>query len=370
MRTKNKNKRCMVPAMLAGLAFCASALPAVAVETAYSGSWYNPAESGSGFNLEIFSDSRALLFWYTYDGNGDAVWLYSEGVISGERIDFDVYYSQGMQFGNLDPADNDSRRWGSLSMEFSDCNTATIDYASTLTGFPHSPQGAGTVNVQRLVNISGLPCRGDAGGYWEGRHYDPQLGRWADLSGVLTEDGRMFFSSLDSDEVMIGSYTATGGTLQFNYRSCEGDDLNCFDASGTALFAGGDWINGTAGVAAEGLQPVELTYRTIYDRAVTTTSIAGNYTLAEGGETYSITVLANGALSGSDTQGCQYAGQLTPIDANFNAFAYEGTVSACTSDSWSGLVVNTDAEVGDAGQLEFRLATNTGQIQFEINRSP
>src|SRR5690606_18124740 len=134
---------------LAGLAVCAATMPAAAVEPAYSGSWYNPAESGSGLHLEAFSDTRAPLAWYTYDSWGDAVWLYSEGEIVGDRIDFDVYYSEGMRFGELNPVDNDTRRWGSLTMQFSDCNTASINYASTLTGFPHSPQGTGTVDVQR-----------------------------------------------------------------------------------------------------------------------------------------------------------------------------------------------------------------------------
>ena len=51
------------------------ALPAAAIDPSYSGSWYNPPESGSGFNLEIFDDEQALLFWYTYDDAGDPVWL-------------------------------------------------------------------------------------------------------------------------------------------------------------------------------------------------------------------------------------------------------------------------------------------------------
>src|SRR5690606_35887733 len=140
-----------------------------------------------------------------------------------------------------------------------------------------------------------------------------------------------FFSSLDSDEVMIGTYTASGGTLALDYRVCEGGEPGCYQASGTALYAGRDWINGTSTSASWSTQPLELTYRTLYEREVSTQSIAGNYTLASQGVTYAITVLANGALTGSDTRGCQYAGQLTPIDGNFNAFAYQGTVSACTS---------------------------------------
>jgi hypothetical protein len=107
--------------------------PAAAIDPSYSGSWYNPPDSGSGFNLEIFDDSSALLFWYTYDDNGDAVWLYSEGTIEGQTIEFDTYFAQGMRFSDLDNEDKDNRFWGTVTMEFSDCFNATITYASTLT---------------------------------------------------------------------------------------------------------------------------------------------------------------------------------------------------------------------------------------------
>src|SRR5688572_889583 len=93
------------------LGLVATLVPATAnaMDPSYSGSWYNPTESGSGFNLEIFSKTRALLFWYTYDEAGDPVWLYSEGVLNGERIDFDVYYSDGMHFSDMDSADRTNR---------------------------------------------------------------------------------------------------------------------------------------------------------------------------------------------------------------------------------------------------------------------
>src|SRR6478736_6513500 len=92
-------------ALLVAAVFALAPRSAAAVDPSYSGSWYNPPESGSGFNLEIFSPERALLFWYTYDDFGDPVWLYSEGVIDGETIDFDVYYADGMFFSDLDTAD-------------------------------------------------------------------------------------------------------------------------------------------------------------------------------------------------------------------------------------------------------------------------
>ena len=67
--------RLAAAAALLGLLATLVPATAAAIDPSYSGSWYNPPESGSGFNLEIFSKTRALLYWYTYDDAGDPVWL-------------------------------------------------------------------------------------------------------------------------------------------------------------------------------------------------------------------------------------------------------------------------------------------------------
>ena len=133
MHPANFLRGTVATAVLALAATAAS--PAAAIDSSYSGSWYRPSESGSGFNLEIFSDERALLFWYTYNEAGEPIWLYSEGDIDGDTIDFVTYYSDGKTFS--DPTlPRENRVWGNVLMEFTDCNTATISYDSTLTGVP------------------------------------------------------------------------------------------------------------------------------------------------------------------------------------------------------------------------------------------
>src|SRR5688572_18180063 len=207
------------------------------MDPSYSGSWYNPAESGSGFNLEIFSSERALLYWYTYDEAGDPVWLYSEGELAGESIDFDVYYSDGMRFSDLDTADKVNRRWGSLTMTFTDCRHATISYASTLTGLDHSPVGTRTLAVERLVNIHTLPCRREAEGYYTGTHTDPTVaGGVSDLEGVLTSQGEVYLRSVASGEVFIGEYTTTSHNRNaaFALQNCVDGTDECVGSTGSA----------------------------------------------------------------------------------------------------------------------------------------
>lgn len=371
MHPANFLRGTVATAVLALAATAAS--PAAAIDSSYSGSWYRPSESGSGFNLEIFSDERALLFWYTYNEAGEPIWLYSEGDIDGDTIDFVTYYSDGKTFS--DPTlPRENRVWGNVLMEFTDCNTATISYDSTLTGVPNSPEGTREIPVERLVNIAGLPCRRQAAGYWKGEHYDPTLngglGGFADLSGVLTEDGRLYMSSEGSDEVFLGTYSIVGESLVFDYRICPNGSGDCVDATGTSQYASLDFAHGT-GTSPWGVNPFNLHYSTIYDRSVTLASLAGTWELADQGIQYTVTISAEGLVSGNDTLGCVYSGQLAPVDAKFNAFEFAGSISACTAEGWTGLVINTDDdEAGDRDALEFRVdGADGGGYAFTLVRS-
>jgi hypothetical protein len=373
MSTQTGFLRHLVPTMFLGLAAAFAPSAAQAIDPSYSGSWYRPSESGSGFNLEIFEDDRALLFWYTYTDDGQPVWLYSEGIIDGEAIDFDVWYADGMRFSDLDTADKVNRPWGSLLMEFTDCNTATISYDSTLTGVPNSPEGTRAVPVQRLVSIASLPCRRQAAGYWKGEHFDPTLGvdgMWADLSGVLTEDGKLFFSSDDSEEVFLGTYHVNGSTLVFNYRICPNGGGACVDATGSSTYASRDFATGQGTSAQWGTQPFNLYYSTVYDRTPTLASLAGTWGLTDAGVVYTVNVTAAGVVSGSDSRGCTYSGQLAAVDEDFNAFSFTGNIGGCTAEGWTGMVVNTDAvNAGDRDALEFRIEGEGNAYAFTLTRS-
>ncbi len=80
---------------------------AFAIGTAYSGSWYNPDESGHGFALEytVLSSGAPLVvvYWYVYDTEGNPIFLVGNGEPEGNSvtIDFDAPY--GMKFGEFDP---------------------------------------------------------------------------------------------------------------------------------------------------------------------------------------------------------------------------------------------------------------------------
>lgn len=359
---------------LAAAGLAVASAPAAAIDPSYSGSWYRPSESGAGFNLEIFSDERALLYWYTYNDDGDPIWLYSEGVIDGDAIDFDTYYSDGKTFSNPE-APRENRIWGKVLMEFTGCNTATISYDSTLSGIPNSPEGTREVPVERLVNIASLPCRQEMAGYWQGFHMDMTLPDWeGDLRGVTTEDGRLFLMSDESDEVFIGTYAMDGDRFEFEYEICPRGEDFCYPAEGWAQpgeFASRDFVSGWGASTQFGTMPFRMSYRTLYDRQVTLASLAGTWELEEEGVLTTVTVGADGALTGSDDQGCTYSGQISTIDGNFNVFDYQGGVSGCTTQTWSGVIVNADGldGQGDRDVLELYVDTGSGGTAVSLYRA-
>jgi hypothetical protein len=130
---------------------------------AVSGSWYDPARSGEGIVLQFLPDGRALAIWFTYPAENDnnpgneQAWLITDGsAIEGSKIKFSrVLQPQGGIFGDaFDPARITAPLWGTMELEFRDCNTMTLRYAGP------AAFGSGERNMTRLSALDQLDCRG------------------------------------------------------------------------------------------------------------------------------------------------------------------------------------------------------------------
>ena len=119
-----------------------------------SGSWYNEARSGEGYVLEVLEDGKAVVFWFTYDTQGNHMWLLgSQGVVTQQGtqvlVDFsDVRSFTGGVFGqDFDSSTVESHEWGELHFSF-DCNGASsVNYSSSITDF-----GGGSLSLTKLTN--------------------------------------------------------------------------------------------------------------------------------------------------------------------------------------------------------------------------
>jgi hypothetical protein len=122
-----------------------------------SGSWYDPTHSGEGYALEILFDQRALVYWFSFDPEGNRRWFFGTGeIVGGDVLVFDdMLTTSGGIFGaEFDPASVELSPWGSLQLQL-DCDTGTAEYEPAGEDFP-----AGTLDLDRLTSVAGLDCDG------------------------------------------------------------------------------------------------------------------------------------------------------------------------------------------------------------------
>jgi len=120
-----------------------------------SGSWYDPTHSGEGYVLEVLADQRALVYWFSFDSQGQRRWFFGTGEIFGESLQFnEMLTTNGAQFGPaFDPNDLELSHWGALQLDLG-CDRGLATFEPTEPNFP-----AGTLDLVRLTRLEGLDCR-------------------------------------------------------------------------------------------------------------------------------------------------------------------------------------------------------------------
>jgi len=101
------------------------------------GTFYNLARDGEGFQLGAEGDgSIFVMTWYTYL-DGEQVWLIGLGIRNGNQIVFEeMVITRGADFGSaFDPADVIRETFGTITLDFDDCNNATATVDTVLPEF-------------------------------------------------------------------------------------------------------------------------------------------------------------------------------------------------------------------------------------------
>ncbi|MCH9699200.1 MAG: hypothetical protein K0U68_13950 [Gammaproteobacteria bacterium] len=127
---------------------------AINIDESLSGSWFDQNNPGQGINIEVLSEQRILVYWYTYL-NGQPHWFSGLGQYDkdNETAEMELLQYEGGQFGiNHDSKLVSNKTFGTLSLTFSSCDTADMKYQA------NSELGSGTIQLNRLTSIPGLPC--------------------------------------------------------------------------------------------------------------------------------------------------------------------------------------------------------------------
>lgn len=125
-----------------------------ALPSRVSGSWYNPNRIGEGFSLFLFEEfgvQKAQISWFTYDDQGNQMFLTGIGEVTNQSVSI----AQLITFDGADFLDGQvrSQDMGSMNLSWAACNQATGDYDLSDSGY-----GTGELNLMALTFLKGTDC--------------------------------------------------------------------------------------------------------------------------------------------------------------------------------------------------------------------
>ncbi len=124
----------------------------------HRGTFFEPTTAGQGVLIDINADATFLfLAWFTYAnesvaksiGGQDQRWLTAQGEVTGNPLTLDVLSFSGGVFDNSDPTT--SSTVGSLTIEYINCNSLTVDYQLVDLDSP-DPFVDGRLDLVRLIS--------------------------------------------------------------------------------------------------------------------------------------------------------------------------------------------------------------------------
>lgn len=120
---------------------------------------YDPATAGQGFFITVFPEIEIVfLSWFTYDaerpqpevqavvGDPGHRWLTAQGPFANGVAVLDVVMTRGGAFDSPTPAVRTDSHYGTITIEWPDCESATLAYELTV------PDLQGVIELQRVAS--------------------------------------------------------------------------------------------------------------------------------------------------------------------------------------------------------------------------
>jgi hypothetical protein len=165
--------------------------------TPRTGHWYNPAENGTGYNIDI-QDGQMVVTVYSYKTNGDSEWYIATGPMTGGQSSF---------VGTLGKI----RNGPCISCAYVPANAAGNDGTITIT-FQSETSATVFKPGGRVSNIQPL-------NFGFGDPPTALLGEWVFVEVI---GGAYFADHYKYTQVIAGTSTGNGIAADFaNYASCE-----------------------------------------------------------------------------------------------------------------------------------------------------
>lgn len=216
-------------------------------------------------------------------------------------------------------------------------NIPAICLALMLTGCGGGSGGSSTPNPAPVVPP---PAAADAlpGGHWFGTVTDSFNVVTEEYLAMVDENGRFRFVSVDSAVQMSGNFSIVGNDLVGDGTAFA--DANIFWLDGSSAtpvtiagtITGRSEMSGTWTTVSGESGSFEFFYDPIfYERASALNLLAGSWISYDDllNPTVTFTIAADGSFTGQNTMGCVSMGQFAVIDAGFNLYEVQSTISGC-----------------------------------------
>ncbi len=164
------------------------------IDATFTGSWYDPDQSGQGLFVEILPDHRATAYWFTFDPAGaQQAWIAGTGTYAGNAITFEsvTMPSGGRWIPNFDASRILDNPWGTMTLTFDGFGSGKVEFSSIL-GY-----GTGSMKLSRLTRPAGISTTTvTAKGQWIPTG-SPNVARYAHTSTLLNNGKVLIAGGLD-----------------------------------------------------------------------------------------------------------------------------------------------------------------------------
>lgn len=213
----------------------------------------------------------------------------------------------------------------------------------------------------------------DPGGIWYGYASNTTRGETYEVVGVSISSGELRF--IDSQGVQYhGSMQVSGTSFNASFRAIA--PLGEYFVNGGTVLAGTMTgsisqrrsLDGSYQMSSGERGTVSLLFDDLYQRPSGQSLMTGTWIDVDN-DTYSID--STGRIFGQDSFGCVYSGDAGVIDARYNAYRFNLTVSNCgvVNGTYAGLGVLQDWQsVGDNRLLTLQLSNDAWSLTVSLGK--
>jgi hypothetical protein len=221
----------------------------------------------------------------------------------------------------------------------------------------------------------------DPGGIWVGT-LEYEDATFEELIGITTSDGQFTLISLDTFgpdtfgqyvgiAMLDGSDVSGAGSAYAQPGAAWSDGSTVMDITITAVVDEQTTLTGTWQNSIGELVTFELDYDSEYERDSSLALLEGVWYVYDDllNPVLTLTMEADGSFSAQNTVGCQSLGQAMLIDADFNIYGWDVTISACAiAGDYSGYAVLGDADTGQDNIVLVSISNDQRALLLPLER--